>query len=83
MPRQRSLAIRVIGSVVCVACLATLTMSLVAPEDMPGRPRRGMLLVVAIAGGAMAWKGKWPGNESREQPTDTSTLGDSGLNPQP
>ena len=62
MPSQRTLALRVIGGVVCIACLATLITTFVAPgKDDPEWGRRGRFLAAAIAGAAMAIKGKWPG----------------------
>ena len=53
-----------IGAIVCVACTGTFIMTFInPPNDQPGRPRRSILVVIAIAGGAMAIKGKWPGSE--------------------
>lgn len=64
MPSRRSFALRIIGGVVSLACIGTLIMSFVAPaRENQGRPPHGMLVVIVIAGGAMAVKGKWPGRE--------------------
>ncbi len=68
LPSKRTIALRLIGAVVCVACVGTLIMSFVTPPgNGQGRPRRGILVVMAIAGGAMAIKGKWPGSESKDE----------------
>ncbi len=67
LPSKRTIALRFIGAVVCIACIGTFIMSIVAPsKNEPRRTQRGMLIVAAIAGGAMAIKGKWPGGESKE-----------------
>jgi hypothetical protein len=43
-------------------------MSVVNPSvNEQGRSRRGLLLVIAIAGGAMAMKGKWPGSDRKDE----------------
>ena len=68
LPSKRTIALRLIGAVVCIACVGTLIMSFVTPPgNEQGRPRRGMLVVIAIAGGAMAIKGKWPGGDSKNE----------------
>lgn len=67
MPRWRTIALRMIGAVVCLACVGTLIMSFVNPSDTgQPRPRRGMIVVIALATGAMALKGRWPGSEPPE-----------------
>lgn len=68
LPSKRTIALRFIGAVVCVACIGTFIMSVVNPTgNEQGRSRRGLLLVAAIAGGAMAIKGKWPGGDSKNK----------------
>lgn len=68
LPSKRTIALRLIGAVVCIACVSTLVMSFVTPPgNGQGRPRRGMLAVIAIAGGAMAVKGKWPGSDGKDE----------------
>jgi hypothetical protein len=71
MPRRRTLAIRCIGAVVCVTFVGILIASFVAPNQGPSQraPRRGALLTIALAAGAMALKGKWPGSENTDAPT--------------
>jgi hypothetical protein len=68
LPSKRTIALRLIGAVVCFACVGTLIMSFVTPPgNGQGRPRREILVVIAIAGGAMAIKGKWPGSENMDE----------------
>ena len=65
VPSKRTLALRVIGGVVCIACLATLIMTFLAPgKDGPEWGRRGLFVTAAMAGAAMAIKGKWPGADA-------------------
>jgi hypothetical protein len=71
MPSKRTIALRFIGAILCVGCIGVLIMSFVAPreDEKGGRSRLGILLTVAIAGGAMAYKGKWPGSEDSTELT--------------
>jgi hypothetical protein len=68
LPSKRTIALRLIGAVVFIACVGTLTMSFVTPPgNEQGRSRRGVLVAIAIAGGAMAIQGKWPGSDDRDE----------------
>lgn len=69
LPSKRTIALRVIGGIVFAACVGTFITTFVNPvNDGQGRSRRGLLVVAAIAGGAMAIKGKWPGSNGRVEP---------------
>lgn len=73
IPSKRTLALRVIGGVVCIACLATLIMTFAAPgKNDPEWSRRGLFLTAALAGAAMAVKGKWPGADETDNSTNDS-----------
>jgi peptidoglycan/LPS O-acetylase OafA/YrhL len=75
LPKMRTMALRCIGAVVCLGCLGAFVVSFVSPpRDGEGRPRRGILLVVAIAGGAMAIKGKWPGRDTNELASEPKSV---------
>ncbi len=66
LPSKRTIALRVLGGVVCAACIGTLVFFLVSPPAEDVRVRFGTLIVIAIAGGVMAVKGKWPGSDHAE-----------------
>lgn len=63
-PSKRTIALRLIGGVICLACIGTFVFLFVNPPNDDVPIRRGTLLLIAVAGGAMAIKGKWPGADS-------------------
>lgn len=70
IPSKRTVALRMIGGIVFLASFGTLIATFVKLGDgnIP-YSRRGLLLVVALAGGTMAIKGRWPGSEEQPSPT--------------
>ena len=79
MPSQRSWALRIIGAIVCVGCIAAFIANFVAPPEQ-GRPVRKpfMLLLIAGAGGVIAVKGKWPGVQESDSPAQDILKGTGG-----
>lgn len=80
VPSKRSIALRIIGGIVSLGAAAGLIMSfVVTPPNNNGSRGRGKLAVVAIAGAAMAIKGKWPGADEAPIEKKTHTPTDAGL----
>ncbi len=66
-PSARNFALRLVGAITCVSVTGTLIMTFVAPPEDVTFGRRGLLVALAVASGAMAIKGRWPG-PTAEQP---------------
>ncbi len=76
-PRYRSMAIRCVGGVICLVGVGAFIASLVDTSDEfnPTFRRRGLMLVVSIAGAIMAVRGKWPGDHAQREVTSESASG--------
>lgn len=57
-PSTRTGALRIIGVLVCIISILVLIVSFV--EEPDGPVKRGIFIMMAIAGAVMAIRGKWP-----------------------
>jgi hypothetical protein len=63
VPNHRTLALRIVGGVMCVGTLALLVGQLIAPDVEIGRTGRGVLVAICAASGLMTFRGRWPSAE--------------------
>lgn len=75
LPRQRTLALRILGSMVCLVCIGTLYQTVFgdAPDNGPKGRRIGTLATIIVASGLMAWRGRWPGADKEQSKADELT----------
>lgn len=72
MPKRRTIALRILGFLICLSFCFNLFLTLFGEveENRPRGGRIGMQITIIIGSGIMALKGRWPEKEEPSVDTD-------------